>query len=200
MSVFLTVWTKTRQTVREVIDNRSLAFAIMLYAIGGIGSMMMGLMDSDFELEPFTLLLICIIGGPIMLLLMQFVVAGVILVFGKLFKGTATYKELYKALSVGYIPFIILIPFFTMWIASDPDSLLSSTVEPTGAIPTITVFVMLIMSIYSLVIQIVAVSEANNFSKWRAFFTLIIPGIIIFIIVFVILIAIVALVVGVANI
>ena len=198
MDIFLSVWTKMRAASREMIDNRSVAFAIFLYAIGGIGSMMTGLLDSELDFPVIGILLFCMIAGPIAIVLMQFIVVAVIYLVGKLFKGNAQFMELYKALSLGYIPFIVIIPFFTIWMATDIDSLIYTDVTPTGIIPILTIFVTLVMVVYSFAIQIVAISEANGFSKWKAFFTIFIPGVVFFILLFIIVIAITILVIGVS--
>ena len=197
MDIFLSVWTKMRAASREMIDNRSVAFAIFLYSIGGMGSMMTGLVDSELDFPVIGILLFCMIAGPIAIVLMQFIVVAVIYLVGKLFKGNAQFMELYKALSLGYIPFIIIIPFFTIWMATDIDSLIYTDVTPTGIIPILTIFVTLVMLFYSFAIHIVAISEANGFSKWKAFLTLFIPGVVFTILLFIIVIAITILVIGV---
>lgn len=192
MNVFLSVWTKTRATVRYMIDHKSMALAFMLYFIGGIGSVMLGLTDSDFTFSIPIILLICLIAGPLFVSIIQFVVAAVVLLMGKLFKGTGSYTDIFKGLSVGYIPFIVLIPFYTIWLLVDPEGLLMIDVEPNAVISIITLLLTVVMSIYSIVIQIIAVSEAHRFGIWKAIFTLFIPGILLFIILLVFLAVIIA--------
>ena len=44
--------------------------------------------------------------------------------FGKLFKGTGTYSDLFKGLSLTAIPYIVLVPLYIIWLMTSPDSLL----------------------------------------------------------------------------
>ena len=196
LNVFLSVWTKTRATVRYMIDHKSMALAFMLYILGGIGSVMTGLTDIDLTFSVPIILLICFIGGPLLLSILQFVVAAVVLLMGKLFKGTGRYTDIFKALSVGYIPFIVLIPFYTIWLLVDTEGLLMMNVEPNAVISIITLLLTAVMSIYSIVIQIIAVSEAHRFGIWKAIFTLFIPGILLILILLVFLVVILAIFVG----
>ena len=115
---------------------------------------------------------------------------------GKLFKGTGSYTDIFKALSVGYIPFIVLIPFYTIWLLVDTEGLLMMNVEPNAVISIITLLLTAVMSIYSIVIQIIAVSEAHRFGIWKAIFTLFIPGILLILILLVFLAVILAIFVG----
>lgn len=196
MDILLSVWTNMRATSREMIDNRSVAFAIFLYSIGSIGSLMTGLIDSELDFPVFAILLFCIIAGPICFILMQFIVVAVVYLMGKLFKGQAEYMELYKVMSLAYIPFIVLIPFYTIWMATDIESLVSTDANMGGIIPIITLFLTFVMAIYSFAIQIVGISEAHRFSKWRAFFTVAIPGLILFFLLFIFIIVIFVLILG----
>ena len=36
--------------------------------------------------------------------------------FGKLFKGTGTYSDLFKGLSLTAIPYIVLVPLYIIWL------------------------------------------------------------------------------------
>ncbi|MER1999686.1 MAG: YIP1 family protein [Lysinibacillus sp.] len=201
MEALLTVWTKIRQTSRQMIDSKTIAIALFFYALGGVGSILTGLLDSDLY-EIFSvqvILLFSFIVGPIIVIFLQFIVAGVVLLFGKILKGSGTFMGIYKVLSLGYIPYIVLIPFYVVWLLIDPKGLMMTDVEPNTAISIITVILSLIMGIYSIVIFVIGVSEAHRFSIWKSIFTLVIPALIIVLLLFVIIIVIIGLFVGIGS-
>ena len=98
---------------------------------------------------------------------------------------------MFKSLSLTSIPSIVLIPFYFIWLFTSPESLMNP--EFAGTMPIIfwpTILLTIAMSIWGFVITIAVVAEAHQFSNWQAFFTVFIPGVILFIL-FVILIMII---------
>ena len=52
-----------KQTTRYMINEKSIGFAILVLSIGYIGSLMSGLIDSEFlpDFSPWLLVLLCVI-------------------------------------------------------------------------------------------------------------------------------------------
>ncbi len=134
---FLHVWMHPKQTARFMIDVKSTGFAILVLSIGYIGSLLSGLIDSNFmpELSPWIIALFCVILAPIAGIIGTAISAFIFWIFGKLFKGTATFSGLFKALSLSAVPFIALIPFYLIWLFTSPESLMDANF--IGSIPWI---------------------------------------------------------------
>ena len=195
MQPFLTLWTNIRGTTRDVIDNRSLGYALIYISIGGIGSIMSGLLDSELnEFIPIPLIFIlCVVLGPVLMIIGQFVYAGLAVLFGRMFKGTGSFNDVFKALGLGYIPYVFLIPIYTIWMFVDPEGLFYADATPNIALLIISIILTIGAVIYGIIVNIVALSEAHQYSKWRAFVTLAIPGLILLLIFVVIVVAFLAL-------
>lgn len=188
LNPFLSAWLHPKQTTRYMINEKSIGFAILILSIGYIGSLMSGLIDSELfpDLSPWILALLCIIFAPIVGIIGTAISALVAWLFGKLFKGTGTYSDLFKGLSLTAVPFIVLIPLYIIWLITSPDSLLDPNF--IGDVPWIfwpTVLATIVVSIWSFVISVGAVAEAHEISNWMAFFTIFIPAVILFIVFFV---------------
>lgn len=188
LNPFLAVWMHPKQAARYMINKKSIGFAILVLSIGYIGSLMSGLIDSELfpNLSPWILALLCVIFAPIAGIIGTAFSALISWLFGKLFKGTGTYSDLFKGLSLTAIPFIVLIPLYLIWLITSPDSLLDPNF--IGSLPWIfwpTILVTIVVSIWSFVISVGVVAEAHQISNWMAFFTIFIPGIILFVVLFV---------------
>lgn len=188
LNPFLSVWLHPKQTARYMIDEKTTGYAILILSIGYIGSLLSGLIDREFipDFSPWILLLLCVIFAPIAGIIGTGFSALLTWLFGKLFKGTGTFSDLFRSLSLTTIPFIVLIPFYIIWLITSPESLMDPNF--IGTLPWIfwpTTLLTIVVSIWSFVISVGAVAEAHQISNWMAFFTILIPSIIIFVIFFV---------------
>lgn len=180
------VWLHPKQTARYMIDVKSTGYAILILSIGYIGSLLSGVMEIDFPV--WIIALLCIILAPIVGIITITISAFGTWLFGKLFKGTGKFSELFKALSLTAIPFIVLIPIYMIWLYTSPESLLAvDYMEPTPWIFWPASLATIVVSIWSFVITVGAVAEAHQISNWKAFFTVFIPSII-FLFLFIIII------------
>lgn len=203
MNILTSVWLHPKQTVRYMIDNNLLKIAILLVAIGSFLSVFMPPIENavpadpsyaELGLEPtiysFGGLIISGIVAAIFMFIIMFVITGVVFLVGKLFKGQGTYWDVFQAMSLTMIPTILIGVFGFVWAAFDINSF--NEVNPTGVMTLLYLALSTIVGIWSIVISIGALAEANRYSNWRAFFTLILPAFIFFIL----LIALVLLVVS----
>lgn len=190
LNPFASVWLHPKQTARYMIDVKSTGYAILILSIGYIGSLLSGVMELDIPVWGIALL--CVILAPIAGIIGTAFSAFISWLFGKLFKGTATFSELFKALSLTAIPFIVVIPIYAIWLFVSPETLL--TTDYTTPLPWIfwlANLATIVLGIWSFVITIGAVAEAHQFSNWQAFFTVLIPGIILCFLFFIIIIIII---------
>lgn len=194
MNIFSTIWTQPRQAMRTILDEKSLLLPLLILVLGSIGAMLSSLYGSSDTANVSTIFLVlfAIIGGPIFYLISNTIFAFLVMLLGKwLFKGTATFIDIFKVMAISYLPYIAAIPVFGIWLVLNPDSLVST--DNTGLLGLLVMILLTItMSIFMFIFNIVGVSEAHQFSKWKAFFTILIPGII-FIILIVIIVFIIVL-------
>lgn len=208
MNIFRTIWKNPRAVMREILDNRSFLIPFVILYFGSVGVGLFSLYDSqgmdlsseiytdmDMAMEPFEIpiwfsLIIAIVISPIFYFISNIIYSFFTMLFGKwLFKGTGTFKDLLKVNSAAYLPFTVVIPIVGVWLIISPDSFLDA--RNMGIFGLIVFILVVIFTwIYFFILNLVGVSEAHQFSKWKAFFTMLIPMILFFIFVFLIIAAI----------
>lgn len=197
---FTGIWVRTRETVRYVIEEKSFGYVMMLIILGGILNAFAGVVDPEMNLPLWGMLLVGIIVGPIAGLIGIAFITGVYLLIGKLFKGTGTYGEMFKAIAASTIPTIWMAPFLLIGYLVVPDIMLltpEAELTPLSVIVSgLVAIVTVVISIWSILIQSKAIGEAHRFSSWKGFFTLLIPGIIGFILIMLLVVGIIAAVMG----
>ena len=107
------------------------------------------------------ILALVIILSPIIGIIYTTVFAGAIFLTGKLFSGVASFKDIFKTISLINIPAMVLIPFYLIWLLSNPDSFFIPDSEPFNLIGLLAVFVSFVVAIWSAVILIAGVAEAG---------------------------------------
>ncbi|MGE7942315.1 Yip1 family protein [Lysinibacillus xylanilyticus] len=187
LNPFLSAWIHPKQTARYMIDEKSIGFAILIMSIGYIGSTLSGLIDPEVsDFSPWLMALLCVIFAPIAGIIGTCLSTLIFWLLGKLFKGTGTFSDLFKGLSLTAIPYIVLIPLDLFWLITSSETLMNtSSTETIPWLLLITGFVSFVLAIWSLVITVGVVAEAHQFEIWKAILTVIIPTIILFIIFFV---------------
>lgn len=186
---FTDIWLRTRDTVRFVIEHKSAKYIILLIIFTGFASGLIGLMNTrSADSAPWVNLFQVLIGGPIGSAFGYFIGAAVLVVVGRLFKGTATYEEMFRALVTAQIPQIWLLPLLIIWALAAPETFFADRMDVEGdPIVVIMSIVMAVVSIWTFVIVCKAVGEAHRVSSWRGFFIVLIPAFIITTIVFIII-------------
>lgn len=185
---FTDIWLRTRETVRFVIERKSVKFIILLIVLTGFASGLIGFMNTrSANMEPWAAVLQALITGPIGSAFGYFIGAAVLTLVGRLFQGTATYQEMFKALVTAQIPQIWLLPLLIIWAFASPDTFFADRTDVEGnPIVVIMSIVMAVVSIWTFIIVCKSVGEAHRVSSWKGFFIVVIPGILITIFVLVI--------------
>ncbi|MFP8783837.1 Yip1 family protein [Planococcus plakortidis] len=185
LNPFTDIWLRTRETVRFVIEQKSFKFIILLIVLTGFASGLIGMMNErSSEMAPWAAILQALVTGPIGSAFGYFLGAAVLVLVGRLFKGTATYQDMFKALATAQIPQIWLLPLLIIWLLASPDIFLADRTDVEGSpIVAIMSIVMAVVSIWTFIIVCKAVGEAHQVSSWKGFFIVVLPGILITIIV-----------------
>jgi len=201
LNPFLSVWLHPKKTAKYVMEQKGIPYTLFIIAIGYIGSLCAGLLDTELYpmMSLWVILLLLVILSPILGIISNALYSLIVWLIGKLFKGTGTYQVIFKSMSLVAIPYIVLIPFYLMWMFVEPESLFSGDVFGDFIVlPIITLIVTFVVTVWCFVISIAIVAEAHKISNWKAFFTLFIPTIILIIVLVVIflLIALLILAIG----
>lgn len=185
---FTDIWLRTRETVRFVIEHKSAKFIILLIVLTGFASGLIGFMNTrSANMEPWAAVLQALVTGPIGSAFGYFIGAAVLTLVGRLFQGTATYQEMFKALVTAQIPQIWLLPLLIIWAFAAPDTFFADRTDVEGNLVVVIMsIVMAVVSIWTFIIVCKAVGEAHRVSSWKGFFIVVIPGILITIFVLVI--------------
>lgn len=201
LNPFLSVWLHPKKTARYVMDNKGIPYTLFIIAISYIGVFSASIIDTKLypTLPILGILVLLVICSVFFGIISNAFYSLIIWPIGKMFKGVGTYQELFKALSLISIPYVILIPFYIIWMYTDPYSLFYSSFEGMlGIVGIITLLLTVVVTVWCIVISIAVIAEAHQISNWKAFFTLLIPTVIItilFVIVFIIL-AVIGLAIG----
>ncbi len=204
MNHFLTIWTKPDATLRDMIDEKSIGYGILVVMLSGLGSSVFVFADNGV-MEGFSLpaiLFISIVLTMIGSIPFYFFNAGVYLLIGKMLGGRGRYKQICMATASGSLPMIGLWPVSILALVLYGKSLYAEVLNPfavTNMSGVFYIFYMLItlgLSIYGIVILSKGLGYAHQFSALRGFGAIMIYAGIMFVIIFVV--AIVALVIGVS--
>ncbi|WP_434400775.1 YIP1 family protein [Planococcus sp. 11815] len=181
LNPFTDIWLRTRETVRFVIERKSFKFIILLIVLTGFASGLIGMMNErSSDMPAWAAILQALVTGPIGSAFGYFLGAAILVLVGRLFKGTASYQEMFKALATAQIPQIWLLPLLIIWVLASPETFLADRTDVEGnPIVVVMSIVMAVVSIWTFIIVCKAVGEAHRVSSWKGFFIVVLPGIII---------------------
>ncbi|MBU0905546.1 MAG: YIP1 family protein [Firmicutes bacterium] len=191
LNPFFSIWFSTRKTIRYVLENKSLKYALIIAAIAGIpnGFNAFGSLSATFNFPFLVLILASLVIGPFLSLLGVGLSSLIFTFVGKWMGGVGTFGEMAKAMGVVTIPAIWLSPYF---ILSSVITYNGNQVDPLSGISAsmiiwmiFSALIMIVFAIWMIVIQSQSIGEVHQFSSWRGFATLMIPSIVFFIIAFI---------------
>ncbi|MBT2583346.1 Yip1 family protein [Planococcus sp. ISL-109] len=182
---FTDIWLRTRETVRFVIERKSVKYIILLIVLTGFASGLLGFMNTrSADMAPWAAVLQALVTGPIGSAFGYFLGAAILTLVGRLFKGTATYQEMFKGLVTAQIPQIWLLPLLIIWAFASPATFFADRTDVEGNLLVVIMsVVMAVVSVWTFIIVCKAVGEAHRVSTWKGFFIVVIPGILITIVV-----------------
>lgn len=196
MNPFFSLWLHPKQTARFLIDNKSIQYCLAIVYVTFFTTGIAAFQDSGYypDIPYIWIALASIIGVPLIGFVLYFLTSGIIFLYSKLFKGTGSFWDNAKASILSYIINIFLFPFYIIWVILAPESFFVAEVEDVFSV--VGTLLMIITGIWAFVVSIGAVAEANKFSNWRSFFTLLLTGITIAIPLIILIVIIVFVIVG----
>lgn len=173
LTPLLSIWFKPRVTLRKLLDNPNPKFIYSIITIYGIVIVLNYLSEiglgEDFSLT--FILLTAVVLGSIIGLIWYYLLGALFKWGGSLLGGRGSYKDLQLALVCYAIPSVVVLGF---WIISlilfGINNFITSAAEieiPFSLLMLIAPLGLLII-IWSIVILIICLSEAHQFSKKKA--------------------------------
>jgi len=172
------IFTNPVKTLRKVAADPSeyMTGAIVIFILYTLLASILGAVKqaaySPFGsgIVPFMML-----GSVILLAIGMVIGISVILIVGKLFKGRATFKKLFVVTS-----YTLSIGFISLFA----DALLSSLFSDLITLLIVGVIVFIPLAIWGFILSLIGIREAHHFTGhglWKAFFTMVIGSIVIFV-------------------
>jgi len=185
LNPFTAIWTRPRETVRYVIEEKPTSFIVILLILTGFTGGLSGASSEEQLFPAVAVIFGSLLLGPLAVTAGIGIVSGIYILLGKLFGGVGTYSEMFRAVVASSIPQIWLLPMWLIWLLTSPSTFYTE-IEPSVAEPDtglgmviglVLLAVTVVIGIWTFVIQCKAVGEAQRFSAWKGFFVIVIPSV-----------------------
>ncbi|MGM0896401.1 MAG: Yip1 family protein [Bacillota bacterium] len=185
LNPFTAIWTRPRETVRYVIEEKTTGFIVLLLVLVGFAGGLSGASSEEQMFPAVGVIFGSLLLGPLSAVVGIAILSGIYKLLGKLFGGIGTYSEMFRAVITSSIPQIWLLPMWLIWLLTSPETFYTETetaamAEPDTGIGLVIGLLLLaaviIVGIWTFVIQCKAVGEAQRFSSWKGFFVILIAS------------------------
>ncbi|MFO0913763.1 MAG: Yip1 family protein [Pirellulales bacterium] len=182
---FRTIWTRPRDTVRQIIAVNPELHVVLLVCLAGIGESLdrsSGRNAGD-QMPLWAIIGAACVGGPLGGLLSLWVGSHLIRISGKWIGGAASRQHIKTAIAWASVPAVFALP---LWI---PNLLLFGAEMFTEATPSLDaqpilwipflgiMFVEIVLSVWAFVLLCNTVAEVQGFrSAWRGFGNIVLAG------------------------
>ncbi len=176
-----TIWLQPRQTLRYIFKNCPEKFLWPLLIIGGMVSALGNSAERGFPFgsSGLLILLFALIGGGILGPVLNMVFAGILRFVGGLLGGKAKYREVLITVAWSLVPTIASVVLIAVQLIYFGTDLFTGDLDLTSsvaiALATGIGITELALGIWTIVIMVIGLSEANGFGIGRAILNLVIP-------------------------
>lgn len=185
LNPFTAIWTRPRETVRYVIEEKTTSFIVVLLILAGFTGGLSGASSEEQMFPAVAVIFGSLLLGPLAGAAGIAIISGIYKLLGKLFGGVGTYSEMFRAVVTSSIPQIWLLPMWLIWLLASPATFYTESeplmTEPDTGLSMVIGLVLLaatfVVGIWTFVIQCKAVGEAQRFSAWKGFFVVVIPSV-----------------------
>ena len=181
----LSIVTEPRSTIRYALDQKNFSYSLYVGAIGGFASGLALLVGTPYQAKYSLgeMVYSSFITGILYFMISNLIVAFLLATIGSVLKGKGTFKSLFQAMCLTMIPYIWILPILLFWMQLSPSTFFyiegTSWTVGEAILFYVGLFILLMASVWLFVLKIIAVSEVHGFSKWRAFFTLLLASLLV---------------------
>lgn len=181
----LSIVTEPRSTIRYALDHKDFSYSLYVGAVGGFASGLALLVGTPYQAKYSLgeMVYSSFITGILYFMISNLIVAFLLAAIGSTLKGKGTFKSLFQAMCLTVIPYIWILPILLFWMQLSPSTFFyiegTNWTMGEAILFYIGLFILLMASVWDLVLKIIAISEVHGFSKWKAFFTLLLASLIV---------------------
>jgi len=180
---WISIWTQPRKTLAQILAYNPRHRFVLLSGISGLASLLYG--AQSYSLGMYFPVWSIIIGALILAIpvgMLMIIISTFFLYWtGKLFKGKGNFLSVRCAVTWSNVPNVVnLILWGILFSIFDGFMFLNTNLCVSGdcLILAIIYLLMIAIGIWTFIILICNLSEAQKFSRWRAFFNLILVSVI----------------------
>lgn len=192
---WFTIWLQPRETMREILDRDPIGMVILLAVLGGIAQSLdkaiFKNMGDKFSLS--IVLAFCLVIGPIGGLLSLYLGSFLLKWTGSWIGGKGSAQEIRAALAWSNIPIIWALVIVIPEILLFGKELFQANTPVLNSSPVLKILFILfsiadfIIGIWSCLITLKCLAEAQRFSAWKALLNLVLPFLLFLILVLILL-------------
>ncbi|MFT9493970.1 Yip1 family protein [Anaerosolibacter sp.] len=176
LNPWISIWTKPRATIRQILDSKSQAYINILAMVGGIATALDKASEKNYgdTNGVFSILIMAIFGGAIGGLITLYIGSALIYWTGKWIGGQGEYDEIKVAAAWANVPLIWGLLLWIPTIALYGSAYFSSGLADLGYSMGLSIFAIIlsiiavILGVWSFIIQLKCLGEAQRFSAWKA--------------------------------
>ncbi|MFC4409622.1 YIP1 family protein [Chungangia koreensis] len=176
MNPFITIWSRPKETLQYILDEKTVGYAVMLTLLGSLVSSIMAFSDTGFFGDfPLVAILAISFGAAIVLGLMGWGFMTLLYTLvGKMLGGSGTMPQVSKIVASSALPGIWMAPINVLILLIygkdlyEAPQIYEFTVLPI-AVYLIYNLITLGIGVYAIVIQSMGLGLAHGFSSLRGF-------------------------------
>jgi hypothetical protein len=195
LNPWFSIWTKPRATIRQILNSKSEAYINTLAIAGGITSALDKASQKNYgdEYGLLSMFILAIFVGAISGLISLYIGSAIVHWTGKWIGGQGEYDEIKVSTAWANIPLIWgLLLWIPTWALLGRESFSRNIIafDYSGGLPIIAILlgiIAVILGIWTFIIQLKCLAEAQRFSAWAALGNTILAGLVVFVPIFLIL-------------
>jgi hypothetical protein len=192
LNPWVSIWTRPRATIRQIVDTDPTYMVVLLASIGGIARALdnASRRNTGDNLPLAGILVTAMIAGPLGGLIMLYLSGALVRWTGSLLGGVANSVQVRAALAWGQVPTIGILIVWGVQIALLGKELFSSETPSLDAgelrawIFLATVPIDVVLAIWAAVLIVKCVAEVHQFSAWKGLGALMLAGLVFILVIF----------------
>lgn len=187
LSPWLTIWIRPRQTIRRIVDSDPEHQVMLLAMLGGIIQVLnqSSTRNAGDILSLPIILIICAMAGPIVGIILLYLMGALLRWTGSWLGGQASSVEVRAAFAWSSVPSIWSQILWLPKLALFGNDLFTSTMPRISANPFLALILLgftmveLVVVMWAFVVLLKCLGEVQRFSAWRALATVFLSGLIV---------------------